>query len=140
MPGADADSEARDGTGADVNVNAAALFALLWDALAEVLGSAATAAIVRRAAGRAAPESPELVDLVVRREKLEYRYTLPATWSHLASAATTPGERAPAGLRALAAQIGLLLVELTGNVVVGRLEQIPALRMAGLSWRAEGAN
>jgi hypothetical protein len=37
-------------------------------------------------------------------------------------------------------QIGLLLVDLTGTVVVSRLEQIPALREAGLLWRAEEAN
>ena len=68
--------------GGDGDLDAAALFAIVWDAIAEVLGTAATAAIVRRAAGRAAPESPELVDVVIRRETLEYRYTLPHAWSH----------------------------------------------------------
>ena len=59
----------------------AALFAMVWDALAEVLGTAAIAAIIRRAAGRAAAVSPEFVDVVIRREDLEYRYTLPHAWS-----------------------------------------------------------
>jgi hypothetical protein len=127
-------SESSDG-----EIDGAALFAIVWDALAEVLGTAATAAIVRRAAGRAAPGSPELVDVVIRREKLEYRYTLPHAWSHPASAAA-PEKRAPIAFRALVAEIGRLLVDLTGTVVVGRLEQIPELRAHGLPWRAEEAN
>ena len=76
--------------GGDGDLDTAALFAIVWDAIAEVLGTAATAAIVRRAAGRAATDSPELVDVVIRREKLEYRYTLPHAWSHAARPAT-PG-------------------------------------------------
>ena len=54
--------------GGDGYLDTAALFAIVWDAIAEVLGTAATAAIVRRAAGRAATDSPELVDVVIRRE------------------------------------------------------------------------
>src|SRR4030095_2665395 len=73
--------------GGDGEIDAAALFAIVWDALAEVLGTAATAAIVRRAAGRAATDSPELVDVVIRREKLDYRYALPHAWSRSARGA-----------------------------------------------------
>jgi len=123
-----------DGDGA---LDAAALFAIVWEAIAEVLGTAATAAIVRRAAGRAAPDNPELVDVIIRREKLEYRYTLPHVWSRRSAG---PEERAPIALRALVAEIGRLLVELTGTVVIGRFEQIPELRARGLLWRPEGAN
>jgi len=125
--------------GGDGDLDTAALFAIVWDAIAEVLGTAATAAIVRRAVGRAATDSPELVDVVIRREKLDYRYTLPPAWSHAARPAT-PGERTPIALRALVAEIGRLLVELTGTVFIGRLEQIPELRAHGLLWRAEEAN
>jgi hypothetical protein len=39
-----------------------------------MLGTAAVAAIVRRAVGHAAADGPELVDLVVRRENFQYRY------------------------------------------------------------------
>jgi hypothetical protein len=117
----------------DIEPAAAALFAIVWDALAEVLGTAAVAAIVRRAAVRAAAESPELVELRVLREEFEYRYQLPAAWSHQT-------DREPLALRVLVAEIGRLLVELTGTVVVHRLEQIPALRGRGLVWRREGAN
>ena len=125
--------------GGDGDLDAAALFAIVWEAVAEVLGTAATAAIVRRAAGRAATDNPELVDIVIRREKLEYRYTLPHAWSHTAKAAT-PEEQAPIALRALIAGIGRLLVELTGSVFIGRLEQIPELRARGLVWRAKETN
>ena len=121
------------------DLNPAALFAMVWEALAEVLGTAATAAIVRRAAGRAATESPELVDVVIRRENLEYCYTLPHAWSQPDNAAM-PGDRAPVALQTLIAEIGRVLVELTGTVFVGRLEQIPELRARGLLWRPEAAN
>jgi hypothetical protein len=109
----------------------AALFAIVWDALAETLGTAAAAALVRRAASRARTESAELVELVIAREDLEYRYTLPRAWSQ---------ESGSPGLRALVAAIGQLLLELTGNVVIRRLEQIPELRAAGLVWRKEETN
>jgi hypothetical protein len=125
--------------GGDGDLDAAALFAIVWDAVAEVLGTAATAAIVRRAAGRAATDSPELVDVVIRREKLEYRYALPRDWSHTTGAAKSE-QRTPLAFRALIAEIGRLLVELTGTVFIGRLEQIPELRTRGLVWRAEEAN
>jgi hypothetical protein len=84
-------------------------------------------------------ESPELVDVVIRREKLDYRYTLPHAWSH-PDRATTPEERTPIAFHALVAEIGRLLVELTGTVFISRLEEIPALRARGLVWRAEEAN
>jgi len=116
-----------------VELSAAALFAIVWDALADMLGTAAVAAIVRRAAGRAAAENLELVDLVIFREDLEYRYTLPHAWS-------LNSQGAPIALRVLVAEIGRLLVELTGTVVIRRLEQIPELRARGLVWRAGEAN
>lgn len=122
--------------GVDLDLSWAALFALVWDALAEVLGTAAAAAIVRRAARRGAVECPELLDLVVRRENLEYRYTLPHHWSATAQAA----ERGQGALPVLVGEIGRLLLELTGTVVINRLEQIPELRARGLVGWAKGAN
>jgi hypothetical protein len=123
----------------DGDPDPAALFALVWEALAGVLGTAATAAIIRRAAGRAAAVSPDLIDVVIRRENLEYRYTLPHAWSQSDSAAM-PGGQAPVALRELVAETGRVLMELTGTVVVGRLEQIPELRARGLLWRPEETN
>ena len=115
--------------GDDIAPSASALFAILWNALADMLGTAAAAAIVRRAAGRAASHHPELVQLVVLREELEYRYTLPESWMN--------GGRVPTGLHVLVAEIGGLLVELTGTVVVRHLEGIPELRASKLVWRKE---
>lgn len=126
-----------DGEGGDLD--AAALFALVWEAVAEVLGTASTAAIVRRAAARSATDNPELDDVVVLREDLEYRYTLPHAWSY-ASPAAAPKERVPIAFRALVAEIGRLLLELTGTVLIGRLEQVSELRARGVLWRPEETN
>ena len=111
----------------------AALFAIVWDTLAEVLGTAAVAAIVRRAAGRAAAAHPELLELVIVRRDLQYQYTLPPSWSQESG-------RGPLALRTLVAEIGRLLVELTGTVLIRRLEQVPELRARGLVWRGEEVN
>lgn len=43
----------------------------------------------------------------------------------------------PIALHVLVAEIGRLLVELTGTVVVCRLEQIPELRACAFVWRKE---
>jgi len=98
-----------------------------------MLGTAAVAAIVRRAVGHAAAERPELVDLVVRRENFQYRYATPRGWSEKT-------EGVPPALTALCAEMARLLVEMTGTLVVRRLEGIPALRAHGLVWRSKEAN
>jgi len=119
--------------GGSLPLTAAALFAIIWDELADVLGTAAVAAIVRRAAGRAEARSPELAGLTIVRDRLEYRYVLPGAWSQGA-------EHGLIALRALVAEIGRLLVELTGTVVVRLLEELPELRACRLVWREEEAN
>jgi hypothetical protein len=112
------------GAAAGARLTAADLFKLLWEGLADVLGTAATAVIVRRAARRAASGNPELVDLVIVRETLDYRFTLPQAWTEPAA-----DDRA---LRDLVRELRPLLIELTGPVVVRRLAQIPALRERGI--------
>ena len=124
-------ANADDGDG--LGLSAAALFAIVWDTLAEVLGTAAVAAIVRRAAWGASAHSAELAELAIVRDDLEYRYTLLAAWSQQA-------ERGRHALRALVVHLGRLLLELTGTVVIGELERIPELRAGGLVWRGEEAN
>lgn len=116
-----------------IGVTAAALFVIVWDSLADTLGTAAVAAIVRRAVARAAVEHPELVELVILREDLAYRYRLPPAWSE-------NGERGVVAFRALMAELGRLLMELTGTIVICKLEQIPELRSCGLVWRTEVRN
>src|SRR5579864_660890 len=93
----DGSSTADEGEGFDLDVSSATLFALVWNALADVLGTAAVAAIVRRAVQNVAAECPELADLVVRRDKLEYGYSLPHSWSRT----TQTVARGQAGLRVL---------------------------------------
>ena len=115
----------QNGATAGAELSIAALFTLLWDALADVLGTAATATLLRRAAQRAAPRCPELNEVVISREKLAYRYTLPPAWADGA-------EGTPLALRELVAELRPLLVELTGPVVVRRLERIPELRERGV--------
>lgn len=106
------------------------LFTLVWHALADILGTAAAAALLRRAARRAAARSPELATLSITRDSLEYHYTLPATWS---APVAVP---APA-LCELINELCVLLVDLTGPVVIQRLEQIPELRDRGMIPRQE---
>jgi hypothetical protein len=67
-----------DGFTAGAKLPVSTLFTILWDALADLLG---TATLLKRAARRAAVRSPELAGLVIRREGLAYTYTCPAAWS-----------------------------------------------------------
>ncbi|HTD76097.1 MAG TPA: hypothetical protein VK898_00570 [Chloroflexota bacterium] len=102
------------------------LFALLWATLADIMGTAATAMLLRRAARRAAADVPELEQLVISREGLEYGYAVPATWRQGQEG------RSRAALRALVHELGPLLVDLTGPIVVGRLQELEPLLDAGV--------
>ncbi len=107
------------------DLSPAALFALLWNALADLLGTAATATLLRRAAKRAITHEPALAELVIARQSLEYGYTLPPTWKDGAGAPEGP-------LRSLVGELLPLLVELTGPIAVRHLAQIPELTERGL--------
>lgn len=102
------------------------LFALLWLALADVLGTAAAATLLRRAAQHGSEAFPELAALVITRESLEYRYQVPVTWDE-------PAAEPPAALCELVRKLWVLLTELTGSVVVGRLSRVAELRERGLA-------
>ncbi len=110
----------------DVAPSAAALFALLWNALADLLGTAATAVLVRRAARRAAPVSPELAELVVERDGLEYRYSLPKAWGR------PPTDGAHRAFQCLVGELLPVLTELTGSVAARHLARVQDLCAAGL--------
>jgi len=109
------------GNGAGARLCAALLFNMLWEALADVLGTAATATLLRRAARRALPRCPQLGELTIERENLEYRYRLPGAWED-------PDKILPPALRELVGELRSLLVELTGPVVLRHLEGVPELR------------
>jgi hypothetical protein len=112
-------------------LSGAGLFTLLWESLADVLGTAATATLLRRAAFRAAPRIPELAELDIARVNLDYQYTLPSTWKEREAGTMLP-------LRELVGELRPLLVEMTGQVVVRHLEKIPELRERGILSPQEG--
>lgn len=110
---------------AATELSSAALFALLWYSLADVLGTAAAATLLRRAAQRATAASPELAGLSIAREALEYGYRTPVSWGE-------PALGRPQALCDLVRELWALLVELTGPVVVARLLQVADLRDRGI--------
>jgi hypothetical protein len=111
--------------------SAAELFDLLWESVADVLGTAATATLVRRALKQAVSQTSWSEPVIVTRNGLEYEYRLPETWKR-------PGnEEAVGALRVVAAELRVLLVELTGAVVVARLGRLAAFRKAGIDFSDE---
>ena len=93
----------------------------------------------RRSSGlmrRAMPHSPELDDFAVTRTDAGYSYSLPR-------ALVGKVEHTPVALRELVGELRPLLVELTGQVVVRRIQQIPELQERGIlspSYRSVNAN
>jgi len=111
--------------------SAAELFGLLWESLADVLGTAATATLVRRALKQAASPSSGPEPVIVTRSGLNYEYRLPEAWKH------TGNEKAVGALRIMAAELRGLLVELTGPVVVRQLSRVAAFREHGIDFSDE---
>ena len=110
---------------------AAELFDLLWESLADVLGTAATATLLRRAIKAAASKTSWSESVTVGRKGLDYEYVLPEAWKQ-------PGnEEAVGALRVVAGELRVLLVELTGAVVVERLGRLAPLRKSGIDFNDE---
>jgi hypothetical protein len=105
------------------------LFALLWNDLVDVLGTSATATLLRRAAKHGVKHAPGLDRLVIHRPVFEYEYVLPIEWTNAGN-----GERE---LHALCKTLVPLLRDLTGGIVLHRLRSIPNL--APLVDDAEGS-
>jgi hypothetical protein len=113
----------------------AELFDLLWESLADVLGTAATATLLRRAIKRAASHTSWSEPVIVVKNGLDYEYRLPETWKQ-------PGNEEASGealgaLRLVAAELRVLLVELTGPVVVRRLGRLAPFRERGIDFSNE---
>jgi hypothetical protein len=119
MPGSNGDAGDHERTGAR-------LFAQLWDTLADVLGTAATAALLRRSLKRAAARHTELLELEIYRHGFSYEYKVPESW-------TAPGNESVAAVQDLARELWPILIERTGEVVVRRLARIPGLQAGPLS-------
>lgn len=116
--------EANDGS-STAALSGADLFATLWHALADILGTAAAATLLRRSTQQAAATFPELSEREITRVTLEYQYKVPAVWSETAA-------EPPEGLFLLVAELWTLLQELTGSVVINHLTQVAELRECGL--------
>jgi hypothetical protein len=101
----------------------ATLFAQLWETLADVLGSAATAALLRRSVKRAIARRPALSGLEIQRHGFSYEYKVPETWR-------AEGTDGVAAVQDLARELWPILIEMTGEVVVRRLARIPGLQAA----------
>jgi hypothetical protein len=116
---------------APLATSAAEMFELLWGALADVLGTAATAILVRRAIKRATSRAGWSESPLVARNGLDYQYRLPEAWKE-------PGnDEARDALRVVAAELRGLLVELTGPVVVRRLGRLAPFREWGIDFSDE---
>src|SRR5512145_1719636 len=96
-------------------------FDVLWTELVRMLGTTATATLVRRAAKRAAERAPDLEGLQILREGWEYRYILPAEWRGAKAAAV------PAFLELVYSELVPLLREFTGPILLRHLARLPAL-------------
>lgn len=110
------------------NAAAAELFQRLWGEVADLVGTAATAALLRRALKHASARQPELAVVVLRREGLEYAWGFPSAWHD-------PERRdALEALKLLVNdELHPLFRELTGPVIARRLAQSPELVEAGLA-------
>jgi len=114
--------------------SAAELFDLLWESLSDVLGTAASAILVRRAMKQAASRTSWSEPVIVARDGLDYKYRLPETWRQ-------PGnEEALDALRVLAVELRVLLVELTGPVVLRRLGRLAPFLERGIDFSDEVPN
>ena len=95
-------------------MTAATSFQLLWDSLCDLIGTSATATLIRRAAKHASVNA-----LVITKPAFEYEYVVPQHWS----------DNGSEELKALVHTLQPLLVELTGPIVVQRLRSVPALAL-----------
>jgi hypothetical protein len=107
---------------------AAELFELLWESLADILGTAVAAILLRRAIKRAASHISSVEAVIVLHNGADYEYRLPETWRQSAD------EEALRALRVVAVELRMLLIELTGSVVVRRLARLASFRKAGIDF------
>jgi hypothetical protein len=110
---------------------AAILFDSLWETLADLLGTAATATLLRRAIKRASVDHAKLPKVIANSSTITYEYELPDTWRH-----TNRPETLKA-LQALTKELGPLLVQLTGSVVVRRLQRQQEFEKHGIRFIEE---
>jgi len=113
----------RDDDDVAATLSGVVLFGILWEELVDLLGTAATAALLRRALRRALPHNAELAGLVISRVEEQYGYRVPPAFGL--------DQGPPPALRALVEELRPLLVEATGQVALRHLDEVPELR----NWR-----
>ena len=107
--------------------SAADLFALVWESLADIIGTAATATVFRQALrGLASDGAGSATGIVIERQDLDYRYRVPESWRHPADAESLQA------FRVVAREVGALLAKLTGPVLVSHLERMAPFRERGI--------
>ena len=102
------------------------LFELLWETMTDVLGTAATATLLRRALKRAISRHHDLSGLVIERNGFGYEYRLPDAWLEARGGQTLHG------LEELVKDLQPLLEEMTGPVLARRLARVEPLRQLGI--------
>jgi hypothetical protein len=105
---------------AATQLSGAVLFGILWAELVDMVGTAATAVLLRRAQRRALLRSRDLQELTIGRFDEEFRYEVPSSFNLAAGP--------PPALRHLADELRPLLEELTGEVALRRLRAVPELQ------------
>lgn len=102
----------------------ATLFGAVWDTLTDLMGTSATATLVRRAVKRGASKQPQLGVLTIHRPVFEYEYVIPERWKD--------DGNGRAELDELMRNLVPLLTELTGQIAVQRLQNVTSLVRAGV--------
>lgn len=105
---------------------AATLFRSMWEDLVDLVGTPATAALLRRALKRASARAPGAALPRIEQAGLEYRYTVPESWQDASRQDAVEELR-----RLVRDELEPLFWELTGPVIVRRLAQIPEWVDAG---------
>jgi hypothetical protein len=103
----------------------------VWLILVDVLGGPATAALVRRSIKRASAHDASLTSLLVEREGFDFIYKVPTAW-------TDGSPHGVTSLRTLARELRPLLHELTGTVIVERLDHDPELTRCRIRFQEVG--
>lgn len=116
----------------EAELTPAALFERLWDQLVGLISTPATAALMRRALKHASARMPAAALPAVRRDGLEYTYTLPDAWRERARADGLETLR-----RLVLDELYPLTRELTGAVIARHLARDRALVAAGLAGQEE---
>ena len=120
MPTTPRDRSAPGASDRNPPCSAATLFDELWNAMTDVMGPTATAALLERSIARAVDRA-DLSGIVISRQQLKYSYKLPDSWQSL-------DEHHIESVRLIVGELVPLLTELTGTVIVRRLFQMPELK------------